>query len=131
MDFREKTLILENELIRVQLWDTGTNLIVAFLISSLSAGQERYRQSIVAHYYRCVHAVVIVYDVNSPTTFDSLPIWINECRKHVSSPHTPYILIGNKCDIDAEASRVKTDIAQVTIITVTFNFLISGFCGQE
>jgi Ras-related protein Rab-33B len=32
VDFREKTLTLENELIRTQLWDT--------------AGQERYRQSI-------------------------------------------------------------------------------------
>ncbi|KAI6176491.1 Ras-related protein Rab-33 [Aphelenchoides bicaudatus] len=98
VDFREKTLVMENELIRVQLWDT--------------AGQERYRQSIVAHYYRNVHAVVLVYDVNSPASFNSLPIWINECKKHVSAANIPYILIGNKCDVSADSGRVKTDIAQ-------------------
>ncbi|KAI6214620.1 RAB-33 protein [Aphelenchoides besseyi] len=99
VDFRERTLAIENELIRVQLWDT--------------AGQERYRQSIVAHYYRNVNAVVFVYDVNNVASFNSLPTWINECKKHnVSSDEVPHILIGNKCDISGE-SRVRTDVAQV------------------
>uniref|UniRef100_A0A914XEX5 Uncharacterized protein n=1 Tax=Plectus sambesii TaxID=2011161 RepID=A0A914XEX5_9BILA len=44
VDFRERSLVIDGELIRVQLWDT--------------AGQERYRQSMVAHYYRNVNAVV-------------------------------------------------------------------------
>lgn len=35
VDFRERTVIIENQMIRIQLWDT--------------AGQERYRQSIVSH----------------------------------------------------------------------------------
>ncbi|CAD5219337.1 unnamed protein product [Bursaphelenchus xylophilus] len=99
VDFRERTLPLEGELIRVQLWDT--------------AGQERYRQSIVAHYYRNVNAVVFVYDVNSPKSFKSLPLWINECKKHgVTSDEVPHILIGNKVDLSAP-NRVRTDEAQV------------------
>ncbi|KAE9553408.1 hypothetical protein FO519_003367 [Halicephalobus sp. NKZ332] len=100
VDFRERALAFEKELIRVQLWDT--------------AGQERYRQSIVAHYYRNVNAVVFVYDVTNPKTFKSLPAWIQECRKHAvtSGDSTPHILIGNKCDLQAE-TRVKTDEAQV------------------
>lgn len=100
VDFRERSLVIDSELIRVQLWDT--------------AGQERYRQSIVAHYYRNVNAVVFVYDVTNPSSFKSLPAWIEECRKHslTSGDNTPHILIGNKCDLTCN-NRVKTDTAQV------------------
>uniref|UniRef100_A0A0R3RGK7 Ras-related protein Rab-33 n=1 Tax=Elaeophora elaphi TaxID=1147741 RepID=A0A0R3RGK7_9BILA len=99
VDFRERSVAIDGELIRVQLWDT--------------AGQERYRQSIVSHYYRNVNAVVFVYDVSNPSSFHSLNDWIDECRKHsVSSTNdTPHILIGNKCDLTQE-NRVKTDVAQ-------------------
>lgn len=102
VDFRERSLSLEGELIRVQLWDT--------------AGQERYRQSIVAHYYRNVNAVVFVYDVNSPASFKSLGSWIGECRKHgVQTADVPHILIGNKVDmLGGTGSAVKTDEAQVS-----------------
>lgn len=99
VDFRERSVVIEGELIRVQLWDT--------------AGQERYRQSIVSHYYRNVNAVVFVYDVNSLISFRSLAEWISECRRHaVCSDGTPHILVGNKCDLQSE-TRIKTDIAQI------------------
>uniref|UniRef100_A0A7E4W907 Ras-related protein Rab-33 n=1 Tax=Panagrellus redivivus TaxID=6233 RepID=A0A7E4W907_PANRE len=100
VDFRERALAFDKELIRVQLWDT--------------AGQERYRQSIVAHYYRNVNAVVFVYDVTNPQSFHSLPAWISECRKHAvnAGDNTPHILIGNKCDLQG-SNRVKTADAQV------------------
>ncbi|KAK0417457.1 hypothetical protein QR680_013019 [Steinernema hermaphroditum] len=100
VDFRERSVVIDKELIRVQLWDT--------------AGQERYRQSIVAHYYRGVNAVVFVYDVTNPQSFKSLSSWIAECQKHSvsSSDSVPHILIGNKCDLAAE-DRVKTDYAQM------------------
>lgn len=100
VDFRERSLIMEGELIRVQLWDT--------------AGQERYRQSIVSHYYRNVNAVVFVYDVSDPASFQALPGWISECNKHsvTASKDTPHILIGNKCDLKTQ-NRVRTDYAQI------------------
>ncbi|KAF7639145.1 hypothetical protein Mgra_00001377 [Meloidogyne graminicola] len=102
VDFRERSIIIDEELIRVQLWDT--------------AGQERYRQSIVAHYYRNVNAVVFVYDINNFQSFKSLPIWIAECKNHAltSGDDTPHILIGNKCDLQVmNAERVKTEQAQI------------------
>uniref|UniRef100_A0A0M3HWL8 Ras-related protein Rab-33 n=1 Tax=Ascaris lumbricoides TaxID=6252 RepID=A0A0M3HWL8_ASCLU len=100
VDFRERSVVIDGELIRVQLWDT--------------AGQERYRQSIVSHYYRNVNAVVFVYDVSNPASFRSLSTWISECRSHAvsASKDTPHILIGNKCDLSPE-ERVKTDYAQI------------------
>lgn len=62
-----------------------------------TAGQERYRQSIVSHYYRNVNAVVFVYDITNVDSFKSLTAWINECQKHAvnSGDDTPHILIGN------------------------------------
>lgn len=102
VDFRERSIIIDEELIRIQLWDT--------------AGQERYRQSIVAHYYRNVNAVVFVYDINNIQSFKSLPAWILECKNHAltSGDDTPHILIGNKCDLQpTNNERIKTEQAQI------------------
>ncbi|CAJ0598155.1 unnamed protein product [Cylicocyclus nassatus] len=102
VDFRERSCVIEKELLKVQLWDT--------------AGQERYRHSIVAHYYRNVNAVVFVYDVTSPSSFASLRSWINECEKNglTAESDVPRILIGNKCDLKAtNPQRVDTDAAQI------------------
>lgn len=49
VDFREKRVEIDSELIRLQIWDT--------------AGQERFRKSMVTHYYRNAAAVIFVYDV--------------------------------------------------------------------
>lgn len=85
-------------------------------------------QSIVAHYYRNVNAVVFVYDVTNPASFKSLRGWIDECQvlqlfsianvcvlqKHAvtSGDDTPHILIGNKCDL-VQSNKVKTAEAQI------------------
>uniref|UniRef100_A0A0N4Z9B2 Ras-related protein Rab-33 n=1 Tax=Parastrongyloides trichosuri TaxID=131310 RepID=A0A0N4Z9B2_PARTI len=90
VDFRERQLLIDDELIKIQLWDT--------------AGQERYRQSIVAHYYRNVNAVVFVYDVTNPASFNSLQFWIEQCKQNaiVTGKHVPHIIVGNKCDLQSE-----------------------------
>merc|ERR1712033_94200 len=67
VDFREKTMEVEGETIKLQLWDT--------------AGQERFRKSMVQHYYRNVHAVVFVYDVTKISSFENMPNWIEECDR--------------------------------------------------
>ncbi|XP_034759271.2 ras-related protein Rab-33A isoform X2 [Acipenser ruthenus] len=85
VDFREKTVEIEGEKIKVQVWDT--------------AGQERFRKSMVEHYYRNVHAVVFVYDVTKMASFENLKTWIQECNGHHVSPVVPRVLVGNKCDL--------------------------------
>ncbi|KFD46028.1 hypothetical protein M514_13087 [Trichuris suis] len=96
VDFREKIVELEGELLRVQFWDT--------------AGQERFRQSMVSHYYRNVHAIIFVYDVSQASSFRQLPHWIDECQKHGVFGTVPMILVGNKCDIPTV--QVSTEEAQ-------------------
>lgn len=97
VDFREKTLDVDGEIIKLQLWDT--------------AGQERFRKSMVQHYYRNVHAVVFVYDVSRTLSFENLPHWVAECDMHHLTSQVPRILIGNKCDLKQELA-VSTNMAQ-------------------
>ncbi|KDR13853.1 ras-related protein Rab-33B-like isoform X1 [Zootermopsis nevadensis] len=84
VDFRERTVDVDGEKIKLRLWDT--------------AGQERFRQAMVHHYYRNVDGVVIVFDVTKMSTFESLPEWIEECKYHSVGSDIPRVLVGNKCD---------------------------------
>ncbi|KAL3880686.1 hypothetical protein ACJMK2_032907 [Sinanodonta woodiana] len=97
VDFREKTVNVEGEQIKLQLWDT--------------AGQERFRKSMVQHYYRNVHAIVFVYDVTKMSSFENMPGWICECDQHNLNRDIPRILVGNKCD-EKEKIAVNTNLAQ-------------------
>ncbi|XP_062259394.1 ras-related protein Rab-33B-like isoform X1 [Platichthys flesus] len=97
VDFRERSVELDGESVKLQIWDT--------------AGQERFRKSMVEHYYRNVHAVIFVYDVTSLPSFDSIPEWIEECSRHCVGPLVPRIMVGNKCDL-RECREVPTAAAQ-------------------
>ncbi|XP_062852486.1 ras-related protein Rab-33B [Trichomycterus rosablanca] len=85
LDFRETPLHLHGATVKVQLWDT--------------AGQERFRRSMVQHYYRDVHAVILVFDVTNEASFRSLPVWMEECKRHSLGPDVPRALVGNKVDL--------------------------------
>ena len=67
-----------------------------------SAGQERFRSSLVPHYYRNVHAVVFVYDVTRRSSFQNLHRWLEEFQINVNTnSNIPQLIIGNKCDLHA------------------------------
>ncbi|ESO06851.1 hypothetical protein HELRODRAFT_77097 [Helobdella robusta] len=96
VDFREKTVTIGQDVLKLQIWDT--------------AGQERFRRSMVQHYYRNAHAVVFVYDVTRMSTFENLTVWMDECLANGVNLDVPKIVIGNKCD--AEKQIVLTSLAQ-------------------
>ncbi|KAM4662057.1 ras-related protein Rab-33A [Discoglossus pictus] len=97
VDFREKTVEIDGERIKVQVWDT--------------AGQERFRHSLVEHYYRNVHGVVFVYDVTKLSSFHNLRTWLQECEGHAVPPMVPRVLVGNKCDLQGQV-EVPLGLAQ-------------------
>ena len=68
----------------------------------------------VAHYYRNVSAVVLVYDVMNETSFNSLSKWVAECNNHGLTPEdVPMIVVGNKLDSGNDARmEVSTYKAQ-------------------
>lgn len=70
--------------IKLQLWDT--------------AGQERFR-SITKSYYRNSVGALLVYDICNRASFEHIPLWMAEARRHIE-PHRPVIaLVGCKLDL--------------------------------
>nr|KAJ0205069.1 hypothetical protein LSAT_V11C500276590 [Lactuca sativa] len=94
-DFLTKEVQFENKLFTMQIWDT--------------AGQERF-QSLGVAFYRGADCCVLVYDVNVMKSFDSLNNWREEflIQASPSDPDNfPFVLLGNKIDIDGANGRVK------------------------
>lgn len=78
--------------IKLQLWDT--------------AGQERFR-SITKSYYRNSVGALLVYDVCNRQSFQHIPTWMMEARRHME-PHRPaFVLVGCKIDLDSTSPGVK------------------------
>lgn len=71
-----------------------------------------------AHYYRNVHAVVFVYDVTKPKSFQNLDHWIKEClQNNISFKAVPAIIIGNKCDCTEQIFvKVRCAFAKVHLL---------------
>ncbi|CAN1235284.1 Ras-related protein Rab7 [Linum perenne] len=96
-DFVTKELQIDDKLVTLQIWDT--------------AGQERF-QSLGVAFYRGADCCVLVYDVNSMRSFDSLENWHDEFLKQANpaDPKSfPFILLGNKIDVDGGNSRVVSE----------------------
>ena len=89
-----------------QLWDT--------------AGQERF-QSLGVAFYRGADCCVLVYDVNSSKSFETLDSWRDEFLIQ-ASPHDPdnfpFVVLGNKIDVEEnkrQVSRPSIDLAFPTL----------------
>ena len=84
-DFHMKTIIINEKMIKIQIWDT--------------AGMEKY-QSITKSYYRGAQACLIVFDITNRESFEAIDNWIENFNKF-SNPNIEKIilLIGNKCDL--------------------------------
>lgn len=96
-DFVTKELQIDDRIVTLQIWDT--------------AGQERF-QSLGVAFYRGADCCVLVYDVNVMRSFDTLENWHDEFLKQANpaDPKTfPFILLGNKIDIDGGNSRVVSE----------------------
>ncbi|KAF9132496.1 Ras- protein Rab-7 [Mortierella sp. 14UC] len=89
-DFITKEIELEDgKRVSLQIWDT--------------AGQERF-QSLGIAFYRGADACVLCYDVTNYLTFEHLARWrrefLNQAGIGDSNPDFPFVLLGNKIDID-------------------------------
>lgn len=57
VDFRFKTIKIDNKNVKFQIWDT--------------AGQERFR-TITSAYYKGADGIIMVYDVTDPSTLEDI-----------------------------------------------------------
>ena len=80
VDFLMKSVIVNGQTVKLQLWDT--------------AGQEKYK-SMVSSYYRGANVALIVFDITNRPSFEALPLWIENFYKN-GPEQKNIILIGNK-----------------------------------
>ncbi len=87
VDFKVKTLIIDEKVIKLQIWDT--------------AGQERYH-AILGSYFRGAEGIFIVYDIANKESFDKIPYWLDQIHLNTDDlkrgKRPIQYLIGNKDD---------------------------------
>jgi len=86
VDFRIKSIVLGENPIKLQIWDTG--------------GQERFR-SIAESYFRTAHGVIAVYDITNMKSFVNIGPWIDTV-KNKSRDTLEIVIVGNKSDITSK-----------------------------
>ena len=86
VDFRFKTVLIDGARVKIQIWDT--------------AGQEKFR-TLTSTYYKGSDAVVLVYDITNPKSFQELEeYWAGELQQHVAESAIIMVL-ANKCDLES------------------------------
>mmetsp|Transcript_13156 Transcript_13156/g.19842 ORF Transcript_13156/g.19842 Transcript_13156/m.19842 type:complete len:201 (-) Transcript_13156:135-737(-) len=106
VDFKIKTVKLDDKVIKLQIWDT--------------AGQERFR-TITSSYYRGAHGIIVVYDCTEPDTFDNVKHWLSEIDRYASE-NVRKLLVGNKVDL-VEKKVVKTEAAKAQADNLKIPFI--------
>ncbi|XP_007937646.1 ras-related protein Rab-44 [Orycteropus afer afer] len=86
VDFRVKTLLVDNKHFALQLWDT--------------AGQERYH-SMTRQLLRKADGVVLMYDITDQKSFTNVRYWM-DCLQDSGSDNVVTLLLGNKMDCEEE-----------------------------
>ena len=83
-EFLNFNVKIEDQNIKLQIWDT--------------CGQEVYR-SLISSFYRSASLAIIVYSIDNEESFNNIEKWLNDIKTQ-SSPDVKIFLIGNKADLD-------------------------------
>lgn len=95
VDYRTRKVILNDQSVILQLWDT--------------AGQEKFR-NITTSYYRGSQGILIVYDSSNSETLQQVSYWISELKKE--NVDGVVFLVGNKSDLVETLSKEMEDIVK-------------------
>eukprot|EP00915_Cephaloidophora_sp_WS-2016_P005918 GHVH01007802.1.p1 GENE.GHVH01007802.1~~GHVH01007802.1.p1 ORF type:complete len:201 (+),score=30.08 GHVH01007802.1:577-1179(+) len=91
IDFKVKVMDIDGKRVKLQIWDT--------------AGQERFK-TITQAYYRSAMGILVVYDVNNPTSFKNARNWLEQIEQQAPA-NIIRILVGNKNDLDTEVASAE------------------------
>lgn len=84
VDYRMKTIRVDERNVAVQLWDT--------------AGQERFR-SMTQSYFRKADGVLLLFDVTNERSFVNVREWCDCIGEHRGLDDVPTLLCGTKADL--------------------------------
>ena len=97
VDFILKKIKINNQNIKLQIWDT--------------AGMEKYKQ-ITTSYYRGAHGAIVVFDLTNKDSFNDVQKWVNDFYNitNQSSNMRSVVIVGNKSDLIEKREVNKDDI---------------------
>ncbi|KAJ3434197.1 ras and ef-hand domain-containing protein [Anaeramoeba flamelloides] len=95
MSYKNCPFEIEGKKIDLRIWDT--------------AGQERYR-SINRSYFQGTCGALLVYDITSIHSFETLPYWIKEIQEYAPE-NVQMVLVGNKIDL-VDDRKVSTEMGE-------------------
>ncbi|KAI8787858.1 ras-related protein Rab-15 [Biomphalaria glabrata] len=95
VDFKMKTISMDGKNVRLQIWDT--------------AGQERF-EAITKQFYTRAQGCVLVYDICSRSSFESLTKWLLFVQQYAKDGVVS-IIVGNKSDLSSKR-QVPKQMAQ-------------------
>eukprot|EP01017_Pseudomicrothorax_dubius_P042330 TRINITY_DN689_c0_g1_i1.p1 TRINITY_DN689_c0_g1~~TRINITY_DN689_c0_g1_i1.p1 ORF type:complete len:197 (-),score=41.33 TRINITY_DN689_c0_g1_i1:55-645(-) len=110
--FMSKTIPLNSDTIKFQIWDT--------------AGQEKYH-SLAPMYYKEAHVALLVYDVTNKSSFEVMKLWVSELTTF--GPKDIVIAIaGNKIDL---MGQVEVDYMEASQYAKSLNALFALTSAKE
>ena len=102
----KKTLELNLDIIN----DEGKTEKKSFVISLFdTAGQEKFR-AITHNYYKEADGILLIYDIDDKSSFESIEMWIESIRQNMGSNDVSkyaMVLIGNKSDLIEEEIKER------------------------
>ncbi len=114
IDFKTKTLNINNKEIKLKIWDT--------------AGQERFR-NITTQYYKGADGIVLVYDVTDDGSFEKIRDWMAQIQSNAQRDELGLVLLGNKCDIEPRVVTEEQGTKMAEELKVSY-FETSALNGQ-
>ena len=106
VDFHATYHRVDEKTIKCHMWDT--------------AGQEQFK-CIINSYYKGIAAVVCMFDVSMPESYNEAKSWIEIVQQASSAEHLPVLLIANK--IDLKHSRFLINEAKAYCNQNGFDFI--------
>ena len=94
LNYRIKTLNIDNNPIKMQIWDTS--------------GEEKFK-AIARNFYRGAHGVLLVYDICDKNSFLDVRDWIEQIVENTDNDNIVMILCGNKSDKKKERKITKEE----------------------
>ena len=99
VDFKSKNVTVDNNTIKIVLWDT--------------VGQERFR-NIATNYYNGTDCALLVFDLTSEDSFKVIDDWVEGIKERKRMDDLCLILVGNKSDLEEERAVTQQMIDKYT-----------------
>ena len=84
----------EEKKIKIKIWDT--------------AGQERFKSISIQYVKNCL-GILLVYSITDKESFQNLDNWIKDVNDKKIYDNVPFVLIGNKCDLEKDRKVSKEE----------------------